>query len=330
MVTSRTPARVSFVGGGSDLEPFVSNHSGAVLCTTIDRYVDVTVTSVRSRHIRVTTPSYDEDARRPLEVRHPLVREAVLATGIPGGIEIAIRSEIPSSLGLGSSSAVTVGLLRALDVYAGTERDACDLAGAAVVVERAALGGAIGLQDQYAVALGGLRLITFGPGRHMSTRPISLPSDRLERLQDSLLLFRVGERRSATAMLTPLTRAIENGDGFEELSGLRSLALRTAAQLETAHGVAECLGRALDEGWALKCRLAPEIATAPVVDALARGYAAGAIGGKLLGAGGGGFLLLVAPPCRHDAIRAALAPVDELRTSFETTGSHIIDSDAAA
>jgi D-glycero-alpha-D-manno-heptose-7-phosphate kinase len=323
MIISRTPLRVSLFGGGSDLPAFYRRHGGAVLSTTIDQSVYVTVSRKFDDAVRVSY-SRTEEVSRASEVEHPLVREALALLGIEGGVEITSVADIPArGTGLGSSSAFTVGLLNALHAYQGRHAPADRLAAESCEVEIARCGEPIGKQDQYAAAYGGLNLIRFHADETVDVTRVICPPDALAELQRRLLFFYTGTTRSASALLAEQSARVASEDAAvcatRELTGFAETAFRTLCAGDIAP-----LGPMLDQSWRLKRGLTGGVSTAAIDHAYDAALAAGAEGGKLLGAGGGGFLMFLAPPDRHDAVRAALGGLRETPFGFTSHGSKII------
>jgi D-glycero-alpha-D-manno-heptose-7-phosphate kinase len=323
MIISRTPLRISFVGGGSDLPTFFEREPGAVVSTTINRYIYITVNPKFDRRIRASY-SQTETVDRVEDLKHELIREALTVTGIDGAIEITSISDIPSrGTGLGSSSAYTVGLLNALHAHTGRLAGAERLAHEACAIEIERCGRPIGKQDQYSAAFGGLKHLRFNPdGTVFVDQILCAPATR-KRLERSLLLLYTGQTRRAESILEEQSR--NSADREATRAGLRRMAalagdLRDALNRSDLDG----FGEILHANWEEKRRLASGITT-PVLDGLyERARACGAVGGKVLGAGGGGFLLLYAPPDRHAEICAALPELRRLTFHFEPQGSRLI------
>jgi len=320
VIITRTPLRISFAGGGSDLPAFYRHEAGAVVATAIDKYIYITVNKKFDSRIRASY-SETEMVDRVDDLRHELVREALRLTGITGGIEITSISDIPSrGTGLGSSSSYTVGLLHALHSFLGRHVGAARLAEEACQIELERCRKPIGKQDQFMAAFGGLQFIRFEEAS-VSVEPLLLGAEFREALQAHLLLLYTGLTRSADSILADQQRGLDRGDVGDTLR-LRNLALDLrAAVLERRLGE---IGEILDAGWAVKRRLAPGITTPQIDEWYARARDAGALGGKLLGAGGGGFLLLFAPPKDHAAIVEKLPELRRVPFSFEPHGSRII------
>jgi D-glycero-alpha-D-manno-heptose-7-phosphate kinase len=322
MIVSRTPLRISFVGGGTDLPDFYETHGGAVVSTTVDKWIHVIVAPRFEGDVRVSY-SKTEIVDSAAEVEHELVREAMRMTGVPRGVEIVTLADVPSrGTGLGSSSTVTVGLLNALYAFQGVYKSPLQLAEEAAKIEIEVLGKPIGRQDQYAAAAGGFNLIEFLPrSGGVRLEPIVCPPETLKELQRSLLLFYTGRERSASDVLGEQRRAVLNGRAVDALQRMRDLALELRERLGA--GDTQALGALLGENWELKRKLAEGISDEAVDRLYAAAMDAGAAAGKILGAGAGGFLLVVAAPERHTAVRRALQELRELPLRFASRGTHI-------
>lgn len=322
MIVSKTPLRMSFVGGGSDLPAFYREEEGAVLSTSIDKYMYICVNKKFDGRIRVSY-TRTEDVERREEVEHPLVREAMNLVDIDGGIEIASMADIPSKgSGLGSSSTYTVGLLNALYAYRNQFASKEKLASQACEIEIDRCGEPIGKQDQYAAAYGGLNLIRFHPDNSVSVDPVICRPSLLNEMEDSILVFFTGRTRSASAVLANQSSAMRMADRRVLMRRMVQLAFEMKEQLES--GTIEFLGNLLDENWRLKAQLTSGI-TDPQIDAwYASGMENGALGGKLLGAGNGGFIMFYAPKERHAQIKAALSKLEPVKFRFDRTGAQIV------
>jgi len=322
MIVSRTPLRISFVGGGTDLPDFYEEHGGAVVSTSIDKWIHVVVAPRFEGDVRVSY-SRTEIVDDATSVEHELVREAMRASGVPRGVEIVTLADVPShGTGLGSSSSVTVGVLNALYAFQGVYRSPLRLAEEAGMIEIEVLGKPIGLQDPYAAAVGGFNFIEFLPrGGGVRVEPIVCPPETLRRLQRSLLLFYTGRERSAAGVLDGQRKAIQDGRATDALKRMRDLAFELRERLGA--GEPNALADLLSENWDLKRSLVDGISDETVDGWYERALQAGASAGKLLGAGAGGFLLLVAPPERQDAVRVALPELREVPLRFAARGTHI-------
>jgi D-glycero-alpha-D-manno-heptose-7-phosphate kinase len=323
VIISKTPLRISFVGGGTDLPDFADAHGGAVVSTTIDKWIHVIVAPRFEGDVRVSY-SRTEIVDTAADLEHELVREALRRTGLPRGLDIATLADVPSQgTGLGSSSAVTVGLLSALYAYQGVYKSAMRLAAEASEIEIDTLGKPIGRQDQYATAVGGLNLIEFvRDGGGVRVEPVVMPSGTLGRLHRSLLLFYTGRQRSASDVLDAQRGAIRDGDATAALTAMRDMAYELRDRL--GDGDSDALGELMGRNWELKRALTDGISDAQVDDWYARALDAGAAGGKLLGAGAGGFLLVMAPADRQPAVRSALRDLREVPFRFAARGTQIV------
>jgi D-glycero-alpha-D-manno-heptose-7-phosphate kinase len=323
MIISRTPLRISFVGGGSDLPSFYSRASGAVVSTAINKYIYITVNPKFDRKIRASY-SRTEIVDSVDELQHELIREALKLVGISGTIEITSISDIPSQgTGLGSSSSYTVGLLNALHAFRGHLSGAERLAQEACHIELERCGHPIGKQDQYIAAYGGLKCIRFNPDGTVFTDAIICTPQTRKCLQERLLLLYTGLTRSANDILSEQSRNTES-DELKRASVQRMVDL--AGQLRDAliSDNLDGFGETLHAGWMEKRRLANGISNSSIDQWYETARAHGAIGGKILGAGGGGFLLLYAPVNRHREICQALPELRSIPFSLEPQGSKLI------
>lgn len=320
MIITQTPLRISFAGGGTDFAGFYEKEHGAVVSTAIDKYVFVVVKERFDDKIRVGY-TRTEMVDSVDEIQHELVREAMRMVGIGKGIEISTMADIPSEgSGLGSSSTVTVGLLNALYAYRGESVTAETLARQACQIEIDVLGKPIGKQDQYIAAYGGLRHFRFHPDGDVEASRISLDASAKQRLCESLLLFYTGITRQSSEVLSVQKRNIAHKMAL--LTEMRDQADELARHLKL--GAIASLGQTLREGWTRKKQLANGITNEQIDRMYELAISAGAIGGKVTGAGGGGFLLLCAPPENRAAVRRKLAGYRELPINLERDGSKVI------
>jgi len=323
MIISRTPLRISFAGGGSDLPVYYREEPGAVVSTTIDKYIYITVNPKFDNMIRASY-SKTEMVDTVADLQHELIRESLDYLGIEGGIEITSISDIPSrGTGLGSSSSYTVGLLNALHAYLGHHAGAERLAQESTLIEIERCGRVMGKQDQYAAAYGGLQFIQFNPDESVYVDPIICKPKTRRQLNRRLLMMYTGMTRSAPDILATQSENLE--DSPEKRGNLRKM-VGLAADLRQAlqDNDLDSFGEVLNEGWFLKRSLATEISNPSLDDWYSRARQAGAMGGKVLGAGGGGFLLLYAPEEEHEAIKQALPELRPVDFTFEAQGSKII------
>lgn len=322
MIIAQTPYRISFAGGGTDLPAFYREEPGAVLSTAIDRHMYVTVGSRFDDTIRVAY-SKTEIVDHPDQLQHTIVREALATVGLERSLEITTIGDVPAGTGMGSSSSLTVALLNALYAYQGKRTSPETLARQACSIEIDRLKSPIGRQDQYIAAYGGLQYIRFNPDDSVHVEPVPCSSKTIAELEARLLLFYTGETRSANEILSQQSN--DTKKKLEILRRMRDLAEAMRDALAGDDGADLTLfGELLHEGWALKRSVVSTISTALVDDWYARARAAGARGGKLLGAGGGGFLLIFAEADRHEAIRSALGSPRELPVGLDPLGSRII------
>ena len=323
MIISRTPFRISFVGGGSDLASFYQKHSGAVVSTTIDKYMYLTVNKIFGNNIRVSY-SETEIVDHVDQIKHKLVRDILKYLGIANQIEITSMADIPSKgAGLGSSSAFAAGLINALKAHQNEFAAAESLAKAACHIEIERCGEPIGKQDQYAVAYGGLNYIRFNPDGTVEVQPIICRPDVKERLDKNLMMLYTGITRSAADVLSEQKSNYETkADKVAIMKRMVKLADDLKEELE--HNNLEAFGEILHENWQLKKQMAGGITNSQIDGWYDQARRAGAIGGKILGAGGGGFLLIYAPAERHAAIKNALPDLRPVDFKFEKEGSKII------
>ena len=320
MIISQTPLRIGLLGGGTDLPGYYREHGGRVLNCAIDKYIYVIVKQRFDDAIYVNY-SKKEIVSRVDDIEHELVREAMHMAGVVCGVEITTLADIPSGgSGLGSSSAVTVGLLQALFAYQGRQVSAEELAERACRIEIERCRKPIGKQDQYIAALGGIRDIRFGPGDEVVAQELDLdPADR-RALQRQIMLFYTGVTRSADSILVEQRANIESTR--EQLDLLRDLAGFAADRLRNRD--VDAIGPAMRESWEAKRKLAAGVSNSEIDAAVARALDAGASGVKLTGAGGGGFLLVICPPESQRAVRENLKGMRELPVKLDRLGSRIV------
>jgi D-glycero-alpha-D-manno-heptose-7-phosphate kinase len=323
MIITRTPFRVSFFGGGSDVAAFYRRGTGAVLSTSIDRYMYLSAHPYfdgTSFHLKY---SQSELARSLAELRHPIARRVLERLGMAGGLEITSTADVPAGTGLGSSSAFTVGLLNLAYACSGRHVSPAQLAREASDIEIEDLGAPIGKQDQYASAFGGLNFVRFFSDGTVDVAPLVITVACRQMLQERLLMFYTGEQRAASQVLAEQNEVIATQEAkFAAVQRMVQMAY-VAKELLEAEDIAG-FGRLLHDAWEIKRSLTPRISNAGIdrMYDLAREH--GAWGGKLLGAGGGGFLLVAAPLDAHAAIRGALGHFREMPLRLERGGSKIV------
>ncbi len=322
MILSRTPLRISFVGGGTDIPNFYQRYGGAVISTTIDKYISVRITGQRDSQIAINTPHHCETVSVPDQIQHPLIREALRKTGVNGGLSVTATSDVTSrGCGLGSSSALTVGLLNALYAYQGVEMPPETLAHQACEIEIERLNQPIGKQDQYIAAYGGLRWTQFNRHGSVQTQDIPTTAETLAHLEQNLMLFYTGIQRRAETIL------------HEQKRAANSQALRQIKELVPAFynalvkGNHDEVGHLLNRAWQLKRSLCESISNSMLDTIYERAVTAGALGGKILGAGGGGYFLFYVPKERQQAVTATLSALGLSQSAFhfEPKGSQIIE-----
>ena len=322
MIISRTPLRISFVGGGTDLPNFYQRYGGEVISTAIDKYIFVHITGRRDSQIVVNTPHHCEMVSDPNHIQHPLIRETMRKTGVIGGVSITVTSDIPSrGCGLGSSSTLTVGLLNALYAYQGIEMSSEPLAQQACEIEIDRLNQPIGKQDQYIAAYGGLRWIQFNRDDSVQAQDIPTTSETIVHLEQNLMLFYTGIQRRAETILHEQQRSASP----QTLLKMREL-VPTFYDALVKSNYNE-VGYLLNCAWQLKRSLCDSISN-PILDTIyERALAAGSLGGKLLGAGGGGYFLFYVPTEKQHAVTTVLADLklSRLGFHFESKGSQIIE-----
>lgn len=325
MIISRTPYRVSFFGGGTDYPAWYREHGGAVLSAAIARYCYITCRWLPPffTHKSRIVYSIIEDVIRAEDIQHPAVRESLLHLGIRDGIEIHHDGDLPKMTGLGTSSSFTVGLLHALHALREETPTRMQLATEAIHVERDRCGDRVGSQDQICAAYGGLNHIRFSSDDSIAVEPVSLPADRMTEFQDSLLLFFTGFSRYSSEVVAEQLQNITKKE--KELSEMAGMVDQGLGILTNGRDLAD-FGRLLHESWMLKRSLSTRVST-PEIDAMYEtARKAGALGGKITGAGGGGFLLLFVEPDRRESVRQALSSLLHVPFNLDHAGSQIIFS----
>ena len=319
MIITRTPLRVSFTGGGTDMADYYRINGGAVVSMAIDKYIYITVNKKFDNAIRVSY-SNTEIVKEVSELHHELVREALRLAGIGGGIEVTSIADIPSGTGLGSSSSFTVGVLNALFTYTGSRLSARELAELACKIEIDILGHPIGKQDQYAAAYGGINYFRFLSDDTVSANRIGLSAEDMVKLRRKLMMFYTGITRSADAVLSEQKQNI--GKKIEVLNEMKRQAADMYHTLSTA-GFDRSFGEALHQGWERKKTLAGGICNPDIERLYNAAMEAGAVGGKLLGAGGGGFLLFYCDEENQSRVRKAVG-LRQVEIQPDMYGSRVV------
>lgn len=324
MIITKTPFRISFFGGGTDYPPWFRKNTGAVLATTIDKYCYISVRHLPQffEHKHRIVYSHIENVSSIDEIRHPAVRAVLDYASVAKGLEIHHDGDLPARSGLGSSSAFTVGLVHALKALDGRRSSKLELAKEAIHIEQNVIGENVGSQDQVSVAYGGLNRIDFHRDDSFTVEPVIISSHRAQLLHSHLMLCFTGFSRIASEIAKS---KIDNlGKRENELNKMYEMVDEGISILQEANRPIEDFGRLLHDGWQYKRSLSDRVTT-PEIDAI---YSAaikeGALGGKILGAGGGGFMLLFASPDRHQAIRENLHDLVHVPFNFESAGSRVV------
>lgn len=322
MIITRTPFRISFFGGGTDHPAWYREHGGAVLSTSIDKYCHVTCRYLPhffDHSIRVAY-SKVELVKSVHEIEHPVVREGLRFVGEDKGVEIINFDDIPARSGMGSSSSFAVGFLHALRVLRGEQPEKEKLALDAIHLEQNLLKENVGCQDQVAAAFGGFNKITFGGEKMIRVEPVDVGSERLKLLEDRLMLFFTGRSRFSSEVAAEQVKNIPHKSN--ELKQMFQMVDASINILK--NGDIDDFGRLLHEAWQIKRELSSKITTPFIDEIYTTGKEAGALGGKLLGAGGGGFVLFFVPLERKESVRSKLADFIHIPFKFEKEGTRVI------
>lgn len=322
MIITRTPFRMSFFGGGTDFESYFKEHGGAVLSTTFDKYCYVSV-----RHLprffdywNEIIYSKIERVRHTDEIMHPAVRNAMKMKDMHE-LRLSYDADLPARSGLGTSSSFAVGMLNAFSALKGKKLGKRRLADEAIYLERVLCNESGGIQDQIAAAFGGLNLISFGADGY-DVRPVDISKERRDELNDRLMLFFTGFSRFSSDIQQGTVKALK--DKYAELKEMTELTFEAERLLRDEDAEMNEFGRMLDHTWKLKRGISNGISNGSIDDMYAAGMKAGALGGKLLGAGGGGFLLFYAEPDRQESVREAMKELLYIPFRFEQEGTAII------
>lgn len=321
MIISRTPFRISFAGGGSDLPSYYHYEPGAVLSTSINKYVYIAIHPFFDTKKIQLKYSKTELVSGISEIQHPIFKDVLNMYHLTG-VDLNSIADIPSGTGLGSSSSFTVGLLNAVNAYMDKAVSANFLGKTACEIEIEHLSSPIGKQDQYAAAYGGLNFITFYPDETVNVEKVIMSPDKKRELESNLIMIYTGDTRSANSILKQQNEAIAAKDKFENQKRMVKLAFDLKQVLEDDN--IDDFGRYLHEGWLLKKSLTKAISNTLVDDIYALGLKSGALGGKLLGAGGGGFVLFYCPQEKQEFFRRSMSEFTEMRFGFDNYGSKII------
>jgi D-glycero-alpha-D-manno-heptose-7-phosphate kinase len=321
MIISKTPFRISFAGGGSDIAGYYRKNGGAVVSTTIDKYVYLSMHPYFAERKIFLKYSSNELVDSIDHIHHPIIREVFRYYDI-NGVDFNSSADIPSGTGLGSSSAFTVGLIQLCNAYLGKFISKEEIAQLACSIEIDKLNEPIGKQDQYACAYGGLNYIQFNPDENVVIEKIHLQEEKLKQLQERLLMFYLGRSRSANIILKDQSENLSGSKQKENLK--RMVQLASTLKKELNNGNIDNMGKVMHEGWMYKKELSSKISDDFIDKQYSKAMKAGATGGKLLGAGGGGFLLFYVPDHKQNAVRKSMADLYELDFNFDNSGSAII------
>jgi D-glycero-alpha-D-manno-heptose-7-phosphate kinase len=323
MIITRTPLRVSFCGGGTDLPSYYQKEQGEVVSSALDKYVYITINRLSPYFENRILLKYSQSelVNSVDEIRHPIIREAMKLTGVVDSVEIASMADIPAGTGLGSSSTYAVGLLHALHAFKGEYVSGRQLAHEACQIEIERLGDPIGKQDQYIAAYGGMCRIRFNPDESVFVDPVICSPHTRKALQDNLLIFYTGITRRAGDILQ--IQKATTDQKMDVLTRMKDLCGQILEVLQDGRSLHR-FGEILHEAWLNKRTLVREISNDSINDYYEKALEAGAIGGKLLGAGGGGFLLFYVEPQNQSRVRKALMGLQELPFRFEQQGSKVI------
>jgi len=323
MIITRTPLRVSFCGGGTDLPSYYQKEQGEVVSSALDKYVYITINRLSPYFENRILLKYSQSelVNSVEEIHHPIIREAMKLTGVVDSVEIASMADIPAGTGLGSSSTYAVGLLHALHAFKGEYVSGRQLAHEACQIEIERLGDPIGKQDQYIAAYGGMCRIRFNPDESVFVDPVICSPHTRKALQDNLLIFYTGITRRAGDILQ--IQKATTDQKMDVLTRMKDLCGQILEVLQDGRSLHR-FGEILHEAWLNKRTLVREISNDSINDYYEKALEAGAIGGKLLGAGGGGFLLFYVEPQNQSRVRKALIRLQELPFRFEQQGSKVI------
>ena len=326
MIISRTPYRISFLGGGTDYPGWYLKHGGQVLSTTIDKYIHIFCRYLPPffEHRLRLVYSKIETCQHVSELDHPSAREVLKYMDIDNGLEIHYDGDLPGRSGLGSSSAFTVGLLNALYAYQGQKISQHRLTTESIHIEQTIVGEKVGSQDQVSAAYGGFNTIRFSTEGQITVEPVIVNENRIKQLNNMFMLFFSGISRTASEIADTYVNDLNSRR--RQLKRMSKM-VDEAAQLVRSNTALGEFGELLHESWILKRSLSPVVSNSKVDQAYDTARRAGALGGKLTGAGGGGMLLLCVPPERREMVREKLSGLVHIPFCFEQTGSQIIFRD---
>ena len=324
MIISKTPFRISFFGGGTDYPEWYHENGGSVLATTIDKYCYISCRHLPPffEHKHRIVYSKIESVKTTEEIQHPVVRAVLSNLSITDGLEIHHDADLPARSGLGSSSSFTVGLINVLNALKGLQISKQDLAKQATYIEQEVLKETVGSQDQVLAAFGGFNRIDFHPDDSFNISPVIINKDLVEQLQSHMLLFFTGLSRFSSDIARDKVSNFTNR--FQELTQIKEMVDEGMSILQSPLTPIMDLGKLMHESWKLKRSLSAKVSTPKIDEIYEAGIKAGAIGGKILGAGGGGFILFFAEPKNHKKIRERLKSLVHVAFHFDDVGSKIV------
>ena len=324
MIISKTPFRISFFGGGTDYPEWYHENGGSVLATTIDKYCYISCRHLPPffEHKHRIVYSKIESVKTTEEIQHPVVRAVLSNLSITDGLEIHHDADLPARSGLGSSSSFTVGLINVLNALKGLQISKQDLAKQATYIEQEVLKETVGSQDQVLAAFGGFNRIDFHPDDSFNISPVIINKDLVEQLQSHMLLFFTGLSRFSSDIARDKVSNFTNR--FQELTRIKEMVDEGISILQNPSTPIMDLGKLMHESWKLKRSLSAKVSTPKIDEIYEAGIKAGATGGKILGAGGGGFILFFAEPKNHKKIRERLKRLVHVAFNFENIGSKIV------
>lgn len=324
MIISQTPFRISFFGGGTDYPTWYREHGGAVFSTTINKYGYITCRQLPPffEHKHRLVYSKIEMVSDVDQIDHPSVRACFREMGVEEGLEIHYDGDLPARTGIGSSSSFTVGMINALSAMKGMLRSKQELADQALYIEQEVIKEAVGSQDQIAAAFGGLNRIDFHTNGSYSVKPVIVAPEKVELFNDHLMLFFTGQSRiAATVATSKINNLASKGDHLRKMHAMVDEAQKI---MQNQNGSLDDLGRMLHDAWRLKRELSDKVSNSTIDEIYQAGIESGALGGKILGAGGGGFILFYVPLNRQEHIRQRLKNFLEVDFRFERNGSQIV------
>lgn len=324
MIITRAPFRVSFCGGGSDLPSFYEKYGGCVLSTTIRKYMYLTIHNYFEKDQIVLKYSKTEVVHDSSEIEHRIFKQCLSDFNLKG-VEISSMADIPAGTGLGSSSTFTVALLQLLYTYIGEYVSKYKLAKDACTIEIEKLGEPIGKQDQFAAAFGGLKFYEFMPNGFVNVEPVIMALDSYKKLEDNLLMFYLGGTHSASAILEEQSQNVKSMDKAMIQKKMCDITRTLKAELQKNN--VDAMGELLHENWMLKKSLASGISNPFIDDVYNRAMEAGAMGGKLLGAGGAGFMLFYVPKERQETVKTVFRDLREMDFEMDNSGASIVMTD---